>query len=286
MPIAEGFTRQRLVVVPRPVVEVALDRDITRRITVTDVGHFPDAADHGVVRRRGADETILVVCGAGSGWLHLGDRRFDVAAGSAFVVPRGAPHAYGASERDPWTVWWCHLRGADVDELVRGMSASAEEPVLPLHRPERPIALLDEMITTLTEDQSWPRLVLAAGSAFTLATVITGDRRLPADGDPVQRAMDHLAQTADRPIRVADVAALVGLSPSHLTALFRRATGGGVLAHHAALRMAKARQLLDGTRAPVADVAQELGYDDPFVFSRAFRRHHAMSPRAYRNRDA
>ncbi len=286
MPIAEGFTRQRLVVVPRPVVEAALQRDVTRRLTVTDVGHFPDAADHGVTRPRGADETILVVCSAGSGWLRLGDRRFDVAAGSAFVIPLGARHSYGASDGDPWTVWWCHLRGEAVAELMRATGATPDAPVLPLHRPERPIALIDEMIATLAEDQSWPRLMLASGAAFALGTVIAGDRLLPAPGDPVRRAMDYLAQCVDRPVRVAEVAALVNLSPSHLTSLFRRATGGGVLAHHASLRMAGARRLLDGTAAPVADIARELGYDDPFVFSRAFRRHHAMSPRAYRNRDS
>lgn len=98
--------------------------------------------------------------------------------------------------------------------------------------------------------------------------------------------MAFLADRLDGTVKVPELAALVGVSPSHLSALFRRATGGGVLAHHTALRMARARQLLDGTDALVGEVAREVGYDDAFYFSRHFRRHHGMSPSDYRARDA
>ena len=76
-----------------------------------------------------------------------------------------------------------------------------------------------------------------------------------------------------------------GVSPSHLRAQFRRATGGGVLAHQTALRMARARLLLDTTTATVGEVAHEVGYEDQFYFSRHFRRLHEASPTEYRARD-
>ena len=58
-----------------------------------------------------------------------------------------------------------------------------------------------------------------------------------------------------------------------------------MLAYQTALRMARARQLLDRTAAPVAEIAREVGYEDPFYFSRRFQRHHGMSPTQFRRRD-
>jgi len=44
-----------------------------------------------------------------------------------------------------------------------------------------------------------------------------------------------------------------------------------------------ARQLLQDTRAPIARIAASLGYADPSVFTRAFRRWTGMTPLRYRH---
>jgi transcriptional regulator GlxA family with amidase domain len=85
-------------------------------------------------------------------------------------------------------------------------------------------------------------------------------------------------------VPVAELAALVGLSPSHLTALFRRATGCGPSEYHTRMRMGRARELLASTDLPVASVAAAVGYQDPFHFARRFRTVHGEAPTRYRAR--
>lgn len=284
--IPEGFSNQRLFIVPRPAAHEALKRPVTRRLLVTDVGYYPEARDHGIKRPRGTPETVVILCTAGAGWVRIGGAVHRVTARNALVIPAGAPHSYGTDAAHPWTIWWCHLTGTDVAELVEFMEVSVDRPIVPVRSIERAVALLDEIMSGLERDQSPARLVAASGAAWKLLTQIGVDRVLPATGDPLQRAMAFLADRLDGTVKVPELAALVGVSPSHLSALFRRATGGGVLAHHTALRMARARQLLDGTDALVGEVAREVGYDDAFYFSRHFRRHHGMSPSDYRARDA
>jgi AraC-like DNA-binding protein len=46
--------------------------------------------------------------------------------------------------------------------------------------------------------------------------------------------------------------------------------------------MNKSRMLLDGTDLPVAAVAAQVGYSDPFYFSRPFRAVHGVNPTQYR----
>ncbi|MBP2705922.1 AraC family transcriptional regulator [Microbispora sp. RL4-1S] len=284
MPIEEGFRNQRLTVVPRRVLADAQSRPVTRRLVVTDCGYYPNATDHLMNRPNGTEETILIVCVTGSGWAEVDGVQHRVGPSAALVIPRGAPHSYGASADTPWTIWWCHLRGGDLPELIREIGASPARPMIQIRRPDRAIALLDEIVTILERDHSPASLMGAAGAAWKLLTQIVVDRAMPAPGDPLQRAMAYLAERLDSTVRVSELAALVGVSPSHLSALFRRATGGGVLAHHTALRMAQARNLLDTTDATVASIAHEVGYQDPFYFSRHFKRMHEASPTDYRNR--
>jgi AraC family transcriptional regulator, arabinose operon regulatory protein len=281
---ATGFQNQRLVVVPRPLVREALVRPVTRRLMVTDAGYFPVAREHGRHRPQGAKETIIILCVAGTGWVETGGSRFDVGKATAVVLSgsTGMGHSYGASVDDPWTIWWCHVHGSDVADLVEESGIRPGRPVISLVAVDRLTAMLDEIITALEQDQSPARLVATAGMAWKLMTALAVDRRLPEQGTPLQQAMKFLEDRVDGSIRLADLASLVGVSSSQLSKLFREATGGGVLAHHTAVKMARARLLLDTTDLTIAEVGREVGLNDQFYFSRTFSRLHGMSPRAYR----
>ncbi|NUT72501.1 AraC family transcriptional regulator [Pseudarthrobacter sp. C4D7] len=281
---AHGFPNQRLVVVPRPLVRQALTRPVTRHLVVTDAGVFPAAEDHGRHRPEGAEETIVILCVSGQGWVETGGVRTDVGKATAVVLVGGTgqAHAYGAATDDPWTIWWCHVRGTAVAELTAEAGLRPERPIIPLVAVDRLTAMLDEIITSLEKDQSPARLVATAGMAWRLLTTLAVDRRAPEKGTPLQQALTYLEERTDGTIRLAELAAVVGVSPSYLSKLFRGATGGGVLAHHTALKMARARHLLDTTELSIAEVGAEVGLRDQFYFSRQFRRLHGVSPSGYR----
>ncbi len=282
MELAEGFDRQRMSVLPRPFVERALGQSVTQRMLVTDAGYFPEARHHGRHRPQGSRETIIIVCGSGAGWTEIDGIRSRITRGMALVIPEGVPHSYGASDTDPWTIWWCHVRGTDVPELVNAAGITRGSRIVSLRAVERATALLDEMAVSLSRDTTPARVLAASGVAWHLLTMLASDRALPAEGTPLERAMRYLEERLDSQVQVPELADLVGVSPSHLASLFRGATGGGVLAHHNVLKMAYARTLLDTTSLPIAEIARAVGRDDPFYFSRQFSRVHGMSPRAYR----
>jgi AraC family transcriptional regulator of arabinose operon len=65
-----------------------------------------------------------------------------------------------------------------------------------------------------------------------------------------------------------------GPSPSHFSALFRAATGGGVVEYTKRLRMARARELLITSSRGIGDIAAAVGYTDAFYFSREAAERH------------
>ncbi|MFE5409445.1 helix-turn-helix domain-containing protein [Microbacterium sp. NPDC056569] len=277
----EGFANQRLCVVPRPQVEQALVWPATRRLTVTDAGYFPAARWHKRSRPNGADEVIVILCITGSGVVSLGEESYSLTPSSCVSIPAGTPHEYWSEPTDPWTIWWMHVRGTDVRELAGPLLGSAH-PVRRLRALDRVVALFDEVVHHLESRVTPIHMIAASGVAWHLLTRLATDSILPADGSPLERAMRYLESRIDGTIRVDELATIVGLSASHLSALFRQATGGGPGAFHTALKMAKARELLDTTSLSITEVARAVGYSDPLYFSRHFRRVHDVNPSTYR----
>lgn len=277
----EGFTNQRICIVPRPQVVAALARPGTRRLFVTDAGFFPAAEGHRRVRPTGTTETIVIFCTAGSGIVTLGGDRHALTPGACIVIPAGAPHQYVTCPENPWTIWWLHVRGTDVPDLTQ-LLTSGQRPVLRLRSIDRVVSLFDELVSLLERRLSPAHLLAASGVGWHLLSRIVADSILPADSSPLERAMRYLESRVDGTIQVKELAELVGMSPSHLSSLFREATGSGPNAFHTSLKMSQARGMLDTTTMPVTEIALAVGYTDPLYFSRHFRRIHGTSPTLYR----
>ncbi|SDE07682.1 AraC-type DNA-binding protein [Glycomyces harbinensis] len=284
--IRDGFAGQRMLVVPRTDVARALRHPVTGKLLVTDAGCFPHAARHGRSRPRGAREHLLLVCTGGAGWCRVGDVRTAVSRGGAVLLPADRAHAYGAAQDDPWTVWWFHFTGADADDLARAALDAAGGPVTHLRDPAPVASLVSQVIDALDSGLTVAGFTRAAGAAWhALAQVIATGRRGPGPSlSPLERAVEHLRATAPQRTAVSALAAMCGLSASQLSALFREHLGVSPLQFQVQLRMAQARELLDGTAMPVAAVARRIGYEDPMYFSRQFTRRHGMTPSAYRGR--
>jgi len=79
--------------------------------------------------------------------------------------------------------------------------------------------------------------------------------------------------------RMADAAAL---SVPHFSDLCRRHVGVPPLAFLIRQRLRRAEELLKSGKYNVSTVSKAVGYQDPFYFSRLFRKHMGISPKAYR----
>jgi len=107
------------------------------------------------------------------------------------------------------------------------------------------------------------------------ATAGDGDRRL-------RRLWDAVAADPAHPWDMACLAANVDLSTEHLRRLCQAELGVSPMRHVAALRMRHAASLLSSGFYTVEEVAEQVGYNNPFAFSTAFRRCMGAPPSTYR----
>lgn len=108
-----------------------------------------------------------------------------------------------------------------------------------------------------------------------------------AVADPqVRRVLTLMHERSAHPWTLDDLAQQVGLSRTGLAERFREAMGDTPLNHLRVLRMQRAMRLLAETDHKLETVAAEVGYQDAFSFSKAFKRTVGVSPKAFRQRDA
>ena len=286
MYIRDGFPGQRLHVLPSPLVREALTRKPTSRLLVTDAGHFPHAARHGRHRRTGAGQAIVMLCVSGAGWCELQGQRHRVGSGEALVIPPREPHLYYADAERPWTIWWMHVTGEDVPDLLDAIASPGAGPTFGIGDDYRAFTLIEQVVDSLGRDETMASLISASGAAWNLLALLAAERngRALGDHEPVRRAQEFLRTNLQHTISVPELAARTGLSASHFSARFRALTGFSVTEYVKRLRMARARQLLITSEHSVAEIGSSVGYGDAFYFSRQFRVVHGVSPSEFRGR--
>jgi transcriptional regulator GlxA family with amidase domain len=103
--------------------------------------------------------------------------------------------------------------------------------------------------------------------------------------DPrVTRVIARMEATLDGRVSLAELSALVDLSPSRMARLFTRQTGVPPARYLHQLRLGRARVLLERTDLSVPQILACVGLRDQARFARDFHRHHGVTPADVRPR--
>lgn len=86
----------------------------------------------------------------------------------------------------------------------------------------------------------------------------------------------------EKDFSVQKVADEIGISKNYFISLYKTQSGTGYWEYVTQLRMEKAQKLLRLTDDTIVTIAEKVGYDSEYYFSRKFKAYHGMSPREYR----
>ena len=98
----------------------------------------------------------------------------------------------------------------------------------------------------------------------------------------VSDILSYLKVNYAHKINMADLAAQFGISPSGMIKKFKKATGVLPQRHLINLRIKQAKQLLVDTNIPVTEIAEQSGFENPYYFSKAFKKETGFTPSEYR----
>ena len=81
------------------------------------------------------------------------------------------------------------------------------------------------------------------------------------------------------------LASLVNLERSYLSRLFKKEAGVNIFQYLADIRLKEAQRLLTQGGMSIREVAFKVGIEDPFYFTRMFKKQYGMSPTDYAQQD-
>jgi AraC family transcriptional regulator len=111
-----------------------------------------------------------------------------------------------------------------------------------------------------------------------------GARAERAHAEVAEAAKAEIARRLYRPLALADIARSVGVSPFHLSRVFRRKTGATVHSYLNQLRLREGAALLSESKAGLTEIALALGYSSHSHFTQAFHRAFGLTPSRLRER--
>ena len=224
-------------------------------------------------------EPYLAVILAGAMTKAFGRTTHELGAGSIVTIPGAGRHSTDFSANGSRVV------------IVRLAAERAEEadPFLRLLRDVRHVQ--DGAATSLAwsvaselraRDTAW--ILAAQGLVLELVAALVR-RSVPGPGRPPRwlgRTVELLHARAHEKPALGEIAAAVGVDPSHLARVFRKHHGMSVGTYLRRIRLERAAEQLVATDKSIAAVAAGAGFTDQAHFTRMFKRNRGVTPGEYR----
>lgn len=138
-----------------------------------------------------------------------------------------------------------------------------------------------------TADAQWDRLLLKAYLQEILVDLFEPERRIRKGYQAacVGKFIAYVNENFHTDIDVAAIAKTYGFTPNYFRTLFKRATRLTPYDYIQRKRIDKSKVKLDLTSDSVQDIAFQVGFNDPYYFSKVFKKTVGMTPSEYRKKD-
>ena len=286
----DGFAGELLISIPQNVLAGAIQKGqiLPHQLYVSHIGYFPKALYNYCQRPQGCVDNILFYCVQGKGYYTLDGHTFTLNPNQYVIVPAtDKPLVYWSDTEDPWSIYWVHFTSDALQAFNRAYHIVPEQGPQYIPHNEKGIRIWEEMYENLSRGYSPENLMNTNLCLYHLiATFVFSQQQNQNSSSPekaiIRETIDYMKNNLDKTIRIEDFADLNKYSVSHFSKLFRLTTGMSPIEYFIHLKMQKACQLLYTEDSRVKQIAALLGYDDPYYFSRLFKKYMNTSPETYR----
>ncbi|MGQ8874705.1 AraC family transcriptional regulator [Paenibacillus sp. TSA_86.1] len=235
------------------------------------------------------DSYIVHYIHEGRGTVYMGDREYRLSEGQGFVILPDTVIHYEADAEEPWTYSWFGFRGVQAKAFMQRAQLSLEHPVFTAYDMEIMAHLYDEMLqaganSLLGGDVLQQSLLYRLMAALIASSPIKEEENplLSAKETYIRQAVQFMENRYSQRTSILDIAQAVGLDRTYLSGLFKERYGKSLQAFFLEYRMNRAAELLRNPMLSVSEVAHSVGYTDPLLFSKMFKRVTGVSPKASR----
>jgi len=234
------------------------------------------------------DHFIIHYILKGKGTFYVNGTTYHLKKGDGFLIRPDTVIYYQADLENPWTYSWVGFHGLKAELYLKQANLTADNPIFRYDRDDALKGCLEQMIAT--KDLVKSREIRLLGllyiflshlieAAQTSRSLRNSENRKEAY---IKKAIEFIEMNYSRKISIAEVSHYVGLDRSYLYSLFNEYLGSSPQEFLIDYRIDKACELMQNSSLTIGDISRSVGYEDPLLFSKVFRKVKGLSPREYR----
>ena len=251
---------------------------------VRTAGWLPKAKYHS---SRGTyhDDVMLTLTVGGRGIYKTRKETVSVETGMVgLVFPSDDVGLLMADADDPYDNFYCRFTGTEaVKTAKRILAANGGGPFFFWPRWQECAEAFRQLVS-FRRGGVWvnPERVRPVEAMLAYVLSILDGASLPARGITAGQLHRYMGDHLAAPASLDEMAAHFGVSKPHLCRIARKLMGRTLVKAWQEMKIDWARVLLRDSALSVAEVGYRVGFNDPFYFSKVFKKHTGQSPSAWR----
>ena len=235
----------------------------------------------------------LILVTGGKGWVTIEKKRYPLRSGMLLYIAPNSPHIAELDADDPGSFLTVHFRCARVmlaDDhwTVEDDAGKLSLPLVQEVKEYHPLAELFRRMVDgwMSRPPGYEFLARTMLQQVLIGIYQNGNKQVQSHSAmlKVEQAIAYMTQKRSARITVYEVAALVQLSPTYFSRIFKENTGFTMIEFFNRMKIDQAKEMLLEGDKKIKEVAQELGFKDEFYFSRLFRQLAGVSPSEFYGR--
>lgn len=221
----------------------------------------------------------------GKGIYKVGDKIYELSKGNAFLICPNVITYYKADKEDPWTYTWVGFSGKKAEEYLQKANLNKTSLIFSFENDG-----IQEIIKQLNDSNQLSvckdfnllgYLYLLLGKMIEESQNIDEEKEIK--NNYVEEAIIYIKANYSRNITIIDIAKYLSLNRSYLYILFQQQLRMSPQQYLINYRINKACELMVSSRLTISQISRSVGYNDPLMFSKIFKKYKGLSPKYYRD---
>lgn len=269
-----------------PALRVKLDKHpIGKNLYITEIAFYPEQCrlEREVMQHN--PDYVLIYCVSGNGWYKFNNKKTVLKANHFTLLPRKTYFQLGVNLTEEWSLYFVKFNGAIGEDMFTYLLRDKENKNLTTPPLVGRIAQFQDIMHHLGLMDNLENLLYANFRFYSFLgtfrlTVFNYMKK--GVSNIIERCILIMKQHIHENLTLDELAKEACVSASYLSALFRQKTHYSPIQLFISLKIQRASQMLRSTKAPIKQIAEELGYTDQYSFSRSFKQIMGTSPKKFR----
>lgn len=223
----------------------------------------------------------------GKGEYRIDGRTYTLEKNEGFLMMPNRVCSYKADHDDPWTYLWIGFDGTKAKSLLESMGFSDDHLTYSANCGAKLLKIINAMLKSDAVGMEQEFFLQAQMFQFfsVLSHALSMDAnffRRDNQSYYVRAAESYIRDHYAEDIKIQDIADAAGISRSYLAILFQDILSTTPSDYLTGFRLTRAHEQLQITDLPINRIAENCGYQNPLVFTRAFKKKFNTTPVQFR----